>query len=522
MSTPPRAKRVEHVREHHGDTRRRPLRVAARQGRPGGARPPRGRERLHRGRTAHLEPLRSAIFEEIRTRTQETDLSVPRGHGGWWYYSRTVEGSSTPPTAGSRVGRRQGRPMPEPGGDARGRAGAAGRQRRGRGPGVLLARRRSTSTPTAACSPTRSDVEGDERFTLRIKDMRSGERSSTTPCPTSATASAWSLRRRATSSTPGRRLVAAVPGLAARGRHARRRRRLVFEEPDERFWVGVGRPATQPAILDRQRLQAHQRGPRCSTPPTRPASPSWWPRAARASSTTSSTRVDRLLIMHNADAANFDARPGAAGRPERRPSTLFVPTRPAERSRRRRVRRPRRRVAAGGTRSPPLRVHAARLRPGGVRTTPDDADLRRAALHRRPPAQPRVARDRAAGRLHVAGHAVDGLRLRRRHRRAARCSSSSPCSAATTRRRTRSTGSGRPPPTARGCRSRWSTGADVRAGRHRAGAALRLRLVRDSHATRGFCDRPAVAARPRRASSRSPTCAAAVSWAGAGTTTARC
>ena len=43
-------------------------------------------------RTAHLEPLREAIFAEIRSRTVETDLSVPVSYRGWWYYSRTVQG----------------------------------------------------------------------------------------------------------------------------------------------------------------------------------------------------------------------------------------------------------------------------------------------------------------------------------------------------------------------------------------------------------------------------------------------
>ena len=42
--------------------------------------------------TAHQEPLREAIFQEIKGRTQETDLSVPNRKDGWWYFSRSVEG----------------------------------------------------------------------------------------------------------------------------------------------------------------------------------------------------------------------------------------------------------------------------------------------------------------------------------------------------------------------------------------------------------------------------------------------
>ncbi len=41
---------------------------------------------------APLQPLRDAIFDEIKRRTKETDLSVPARKGPWWYYSRTIEG----------------------------------------------------------------------------------------------------------------------------------------------------------------------------------------------------------------------------------------------------------------------------------------------------------------------------------------------------------------------------------------------------------------------------------------------
>lgn len=44
--------------------------------------------------TADQEALRQAIFDEIKSRTQETDLSVPSRKDGWWYYSRMEEGKS--------------------------------------------------------------------------------------------------------------------------------------------------------------------------------------------------------------------------------------------------------------------------------------------------------------------------------------------------------------------------------------------------------------------------------------------
>ncbi|MGO2597023.1 S9 family peptidase [Microbacterium gubbeenense] len=41
---------------------------------------------------AHLEPLRDRIFNEIKGRVRETDLSVPLRRGDWWYYGRSIAG----------------------------------------------------------------------------------------------------------------------------------------------------------------------------------------------------------------------------------------------------------------------------------------------------------------------------------------------------------------------------------------------------------------------------------------------
>lgn len=43
---------------------------------------------------ADLKPLEEQIFQEIKSRVQETDMSVPTRLGNWWYYSRTLEGKS--------------------------------------------------------------------------------------------------------------------------------------------------------------------------------------------------------------------------------------------------------------------------------------------------------------------------------------------------------------------------------------------------------------------------------------------
>ncbi len=41
-----------------------------------------------------LDGLRATVFEEMKARIQETDMSVPARRGDWWYYGRTEEGKN--------------------------------------------------------------------------------------------------------------------------------------------------------------------------------------------------------------------------------------------------------------------------------------------------------------------------------------------------------------------------------------------------------------------------------------------
>ena len=45
---------------------------------------------------ARLKPLESEIFAEMKSRIEETDISVPVRRNAWWYYERTREGLSYP------------------------------------------------------------------------------------------------------------------------------------------------------------------------------------------------------------------------------------------------------------------------------------------------------------------------------------------------------------------------------------------------------------------------------------------
>ena len=94
MDTPPAAPRRPHVVTAHGDDREDPWFWL--------------RERDDPAVLAYLEaenaytdagsspwpPFRDGLFEEMKARIKETDMSVPARRGPWWYYSRTEEGQS--------------------------------------------------------------------------------------------------------------------------------------------------------------------------------------------------------------------------------------------------------------------------------------------------------------------------------------------------------------------------------------------------------------------------------------------
>ncbi len=141
---PPRADRRPLERVHHGDVFADPYEWLRDKDNPEVIGYLEAENAYTAEQTGHLDPLVDAVFDEIKTRTQETDLSVP-GYAthddgsAYWYYTRTLEGSEYP--IHCRVpGDGPYEPARCDPGDRR-RAGAARRQRRGPGERVLLPRR---------------------------------------------------------------------------------------------------------------------------------------------------------------------------------------------------------------------------------------------------------------------------------------------------------------------------------------------------------------------------------------------
>jgi oligopeptidase B len=94
MDTPPVAPRRPHVVTAHGDNREDPWFWLREREDPAVLA---YLEEENAYTEAMLEPLaglREGLFEEMKARIKETDMSVPVRRGPWWYYTRTEEGES--------------------------------------------------------------------------------------------------------------------------------------------------------------------------------------------------------------------------------------------------------------------------------------------------------------------------------------------------------------------------------------------------------------------------------------------
>jgi oligopeptidase B len=259
--------------------------------------------------TAGQAALREAIFGEIKARTQETDLSVPTRKGNWWYYARTMAGKQYAVHC-----RREVRP-----GDSSPPMTLDGAPLDGEevlldgnelaGDGEFFSLGMLATSPDGRLLAYSTDFAGSERFTVRIKDLATG---TVLPdeIPDTFYGCAWSL--------DGSALFYLTVDDAWRPYRVSRHLVgspaaddvIVFEEPDERFWVGVG-------LTRSERYVQISVGSKLT-------SEAWLLDAARPDGEFSmvlprrqgieysvehqvgADGSDRLLILHNDNAENFE------------------------------------------------------------------------------------------------------------------------------------------------------------------------------------------------------------------------
>lgn len=232
------AKHVEHIREHHGDRVIDPFEWLRDKHDPEVIAHLETENAYAEALTSHLEPLRARIFDEIKSRTQETDLSVPEAYRGWWYYSRTFEGKQYAAQCRVRVVDGRGRPQLEPGVTARGEQVLLDGNAEAKGHEYFSLGAFEVS-PDGRRIAYAVDVKGDERFALRVKDIESGEVIDE-GVKEIGYGAVWSLDgqhlfyTRVDHSWRPHQVWRHEVGTPAQADV------LVFEEPDERFWMGIG------------------------------------------------------------------------------------------------------------------------------------------------------------------------------------------------------------------------------------------------------------------------------------------
>ena len=234
---PPTVQTKPHERTHHGDTVDDPFFWLADKENKDVIAYLEAENAHTEASTAGQAELRETIFQEIKRRTKETDLTVPVRQGDWWYYSRTEEGSQY--AIHCRIPAADERPpaLPEDGSALPGEQILLDGNDLARGHEFFAM---GTFELTADGSKLAYSVDfaGDERFTLRVRDLVLGV-DTATEIPGVAYGSAWSA--------DGSVLFYLTVDEAWRPDTVHRHiigtpvseDTVVLHEPDERFWVDV-------------------------------------------------------------------------------------------------------------------------------------------------------------------------------------------------------------------------------------------------------------------------------------------
>lgn len=188
--------------------------------------------------TQHTAALQGEIFDEIKRRTLETDLSVPSREGEWWYYTRTVEGSQYPIHCRSRTEPSlpddPTQPIDSPADEQ-----VLVDQNELAGESPYFGLGAFDVSPDGRLLAFSTDYDGSEKYTLRFKDL---ERDVMLPdeVPGTYYSTAWS----ADGSTFFYTTVDAAMRPYRVWRHVLATPAeddvIVHEETDERFFAGVG------------------------------------------------------------------------------------------------------------------------------------------------------------------------------------------------------------------------------------------------------------------------------------------
>lgn len=238
--TPPVAARTPIVRSHHGDDVEDAYEWLRAKEDPAVIAHLEAENAYTAARTAHLVALRERVFEEIRSRTLETDLSVPSRHGEWWYYGRTVAGKQYGIQCRAPLASPDDwtPPLLSPDAEVPGEQVLLDSNVEADGQDFFSLGSFDVSTDGSRML-FGVDVAGDERYTIRVRDLVTGRQ---LPDEIPGTFAGASF------SPDGRFIVYTTVDDAWRpdtvwlhelGTPVADDAKL-FHEPDERYWVGAG------------------------------------------------------------------------------------------------------------------------------------------------------------------------------------------------------------------------------------------------------------------------------------------
>ncbi|MBN1170893.1 MAG: S9 family peptidase [Micromonosporaceae bacterium] len=245
---PPIAKRIPRKRSHHGDTVVDEYAWLSDKDDPDTIAYLEAENAFTAAATAHLADLRATLFEEIKSRTKETDLSVPVRKGKYWYYGRTEEGKQYGIYCRRAVDPGEvDPPLTEDGTPLLGEEVLLDSNVLA-GDSAFFALGTCDTSPDGRLLAYSTDFSGDERFTLRVNNLETGQ---VLPdeIPNAHYGSAWS----ADGSTVFYLTIDEAWRPCRVWRHAlgtpTTEDVLVYEESDERFWVGVGLTRSEQFIV---------------------------------------------------------------------------------------------------------------------------------------------------------------------------------------------------------------------------------------------------------------------------------
>jgi oligopeptidase B len=251
---------------------------------------------------ADHDDLVETIFAEIRSRVQETDLSVPVRHGSWWYVTRTVEGLSYPVYCrGESMEAAGGTVMLDCNAEAEGHD--------------FFDVHAVEVSPDHRLLAWSSDLDGGERYTLRVRDLSTG---TDLPDELTGTSSwgglAWS--------SDGQWLFYARPDDQMRPYQIWRHRlgsppaddELVLTEDDERFYLDVSATRSEQWVVITAASKTS--GEVWLIPADHPTAA---PRSVRARTADLEYSLDhwgdKFIVLTNLDAPDFKVMTAPLDRP---------------------------------------------------------------------------------------------------------------------------------------------------------------------------------------------------------------